>query len=333
MRSSFEGLHALWSPMTSVPSLSGADLRKSMTCAFIEPDARRQEFSESPAAEACKQSGFFRFTSVFTNRTFAVDRAPAHVRTFLDATQTSFPELMVPSYVENNPYSGIVILEFLKNHADALFSYTPLLFFLFEVDFKVASDYFTSLENFLRNVKSLELTKMSALKPKAAKGWFSFGSAKPKEVQYSFVENVEFIDTFALQLPRGFMNHFVSFSSKKDRIVELSKSIDAMAAALLRNNDELRNVSEEMGCVPQLTVPDLCPNGEVDVERSNEIRKRMGLLQQACFLAFEKESDASQHLKSLVAYTKQAEYVVISIENYLLEYIKLKDYFMRICPS
>ncbi|CUG58031.1 Hypothetical protein, putative [Bodo saltans] len=145
--------------------------------------------SEVAAALAAAQNGssqgkygtesWFRIVSDcgLGRRRFVVERSTGHVLALLQALRFSFPHLAVPFIGEVTSTTVAVVLDFAARHCESMNTYLPLLYFLFEQNFKAYHHAMNSLTEQVKQYSQLNERCFQQAKKPQKTGWFGWSSS------------------------------------------------------------------------------------------------------------------------------------------------------------
>lgn len=122
-------------------------------------------------------------------RRFVVERSTSHVLVLLQALRFSFPYLAVPFISEVTSSTITVVLEFASRHCDALQTYVPLMYFMFEQNFKAFHAATAGLGDLIRQYQQMEERVFQQAKRPQKSGWFGFGSSSSSTASPSATTN------------------------------------------------------------------------------------------------------------------------------------------------
>ncbi|CAD2219067.1 hypothetical protein AGDE_15997 [Angomonas deanei] len=217
--------------------------------------------------------------------------------------RTTFPHLITLD-ASLCSYGGSFFCAMLKKHIAELFSYLPLMYFLFEKDDKSTGNFFSALEDTLKTVKNSENNVITAFKPKESRGWFSFGS-KQKVQTYSIAEDVEFIEANNNLLPSNFKPLFFRFVAQKSNFSETNKIIEDLSGQIASESPILKNCLQSLQSVVVAAESSEAPlrdlRREVDFQ-DNEVK---------CILG------------SVVRSSNSLYAIISSIEKFLIDFLHL----------
>ncbi|PWV01264.1 hypothetical protein C3747_198g48 [Trypanosoma cruzi] len=234
MFATFETLRRFWDPHPPAMPSGAEVLRAGSTCCMQVSWKSGVSFRAVSDDLVPAKGVWLRFVSSFSHRKYTLERTPRQLGILLRALRVSFPHLLVPACSEPNVQTARGLLDFVETHAEAVFAYLPLLFFLYELSKKSVGNFFDTLEELVRRRQLNESNLLNALRPREA-SWFGWSAPKLTLKEDSLSEDVVFMDTHAARLPDSFKVKYMFSQSRREALERARVAATVLRDALLEN--------------------------------------------------------------------------------------------------